>query len=292
MKYKHSKYVVNFSRVYLLIALICLYMGITGISFIPGPFPLVELNSQKSIQLEQVKTIYDKVIKQKPDNLFFAHFYRAARFLKDDYNDLLFYKVPVSDGDSFLSRIASFNQAVNSAYHMFKGSMIALLILSSGAVLLLLFLLVRPGYLASLLLGTFPGILIIVLKKRGLSFEPVTETYIAVFFVLGLVIYLFQLVFSFKYGKLTAQDTYVDLYELHIYRKTLFFFTFGMLATIFPILGDFNTSHSLAIWLFGAEVMGYIVFFMGILSLIVALIYFIAGIRAHKQITDEANERV
>jgi len=275
-----------------LIALACLYIAITGIPFIPEPFPLVELNSQESMQLEQVKTIYDKVIKQKPDNMFLTHFYRAAHFLEDDYNGLRFYKVPVSDGDSFLKRIASFNQTVNILYHMLKGSIIALLILSSGTVLLLLFLLVRPGYLPSLLLGIFPATLIIILKKLGLSFEPVTETYIAVFFVLGLVIYLFQLVFSFRYGKPTSQNIQASLSDLLLFRKFLAFFNIGMLATIISVLGNFDTAHSFAVRIFGAEIVGYVIFFMGIFFLLIALIYLIALLKANKQNTDESNKNL
>ena len=279
MAFPKSALIRLFIVLYGIIAISGIYIAYLGHSFMPEPLPLIDITVSKTAQYEQAKLILEQARKQQPDQTFFSEFYRGLWWLENDYEDLIDFREPKFEGDSYQKRLNSFNRSAATVSNIYKDAVFALSFLSSGSLILIIIMLLNPCHLNSVLLACYPVVTVFACVVLNINYDPL-EYYWVPFIAMGGVIFLLQLISSFKFGNCPEHQTDAGQSGLTIYRRGLFFLNFGVLILLGALLmatGSLSgSSHSmrtsLGLLTFGEEGVTFIGFIMGVVMIILGLI--------------------
>jgi hypothetical protein len=268
-----------FIVLYGVIATAGIYIAFLGHRSMPEPLPLIDITVSKTEQYEQAKLILEQARIQQPDPTIFNEFYRGLWWLENDYEDLIDFRVPKFEGDSYQKRLNSFNRSAATVSNIYKDAVFAISFLSSGSLLLIIIMLLNPCYLNSVLLACYPVVTVFSCVVLNINYDPL-EYYWVPFIATGGVIFFLQLISSFKFGNCPEHQTDAGIPGLTIYRRGLFFINFGVLILLGVLLmasGSLsNSSHSmrtsLGLLIFGEEGVAFIGFIVGVSMVILGLI--------------------
>jgi hypothetical protein len=228
-----SKLIPLLCVIYGLFAIAGFYVAALGHFSRPDPLPLIDETVGKPEQLEQAKRILAQAKKQEPTHVILSMFYRWD-WLKYEYESLSTYQKPAYDGDSFEERLNSYNRDVKRISATYAEAVTALSLLSAGGLILTIIMLWVPGYLVSLLLGSFPVWVVFTCILFDINYDILDYCWIP-FIVLGGIIFLLQLIYSFRFG-LPEHHTAEGIQGLMIYRRGLLMFNLGAFLLIGALL--------------------------------------------------------
>jgi hypothetical protein len=268
-----------FIVLYVLIAVAGIYIAFLGHSYMPLPLPLIDKTVPKTKQYEQAKLILEQARKQQPDQTFFKEFYRGLWWLENDFEDLIDFRKPKFEGDSYKKRLNSFNRGAVSILDIYKDAVFAISFLSSGSLILIVIMLLNPCYLNSVFLACYPVVTVFACVLLNINYDPLEYFWIP-FIVMGGVIFLLQLISSFKFGNCPEHQTDAGKSGLTRYRRGLFFINFGVLILLSALLmatGSLSSSShsmrtSLGLLIFGEEGVAIIGIIVGVIMLIFGLV--------------------
>jgi len=163
--------------------------------------------------------------KQQTGHVILDLFYKGW-LLEYDYKSLVKYKQPMYDGDSFEKRLKSYNVTARHISHIYQDAVTALTFLSTGSLVLILFMLFRPCYFSSVLLAGFPVLVVFVCVVFDINYDSLEYCWIP-FIVFGGVIFFSQLIFSFRFGR-PDHRTVEGLPHLILYRRGLLILDLGL----------------------------------------------------------------
>jgi hypothetical protein len=274
-----SRLIPSLCILYGLVAAGGLYLAVVGQKTAPAPLPLIDTSGIRAEQLDQARHMMEQAQQQQPDQMILTMFYKGW-LLEFDYRPLSTYSEPRYDGDSFERRIASYNDTAGLIDEIYRDAVNALAFLSSGSLILTILMLWIPGYLLSVLLAAYPVIVVFFCTLLDINWDPLEYSWIP-FGVLGGVIFLLQLVFSFRYGR-PEHRTVEGAPGLISYRRGLVMLNLG----VFMLVGALGmasgalsgTSRSartlVGMALFGEEGIALLGFLGGIV-LVISGVYYI-----------------
>jgi len=264
--------------VYALFAMAGIYIAALGYHSKPEPLPLIDETGDKLKQLEQARCIMEQAQKHQTGHVILDMFYKGW-LLEYDYKSLVKYKQPMYDGDSFEKRLKSYNVTARHISHIYQDAVTALTFLSTGSLVLILFMLFRPCYFSSVLLAGFPVLVVFVCVVFDINYDSLEYCWIP-FIVFGGVIFFSQLIFSFRFGR-PDHRTVEGLPHLILYRRGLLILDLGLFLLLGAMLMEggvnFGPGYSrkvrLGLALFGEEGIVVIGFIVGIILVISGLYY-------------------
>jgi hypothetical protein len=154
--------------------------------------------------------------------------------LEYDYKSLNKYQQPVYEGDSFEKRLESYNDSVKHILDIYQDAVTALTFLSAGSLILIIIMLWSPGYLVSLLLASFPVLVVFICALFGINHDPLEYCWIP-FIAFGGIIFFLQLIFSFRFGR-PEHHTVEGIQGLMIYRRGLLMLNLGVFLLVSALL--------------------------------------------------------
>jgi hypothetical protein len=264
--------------VYGLIAAAGLYVAVVGQKTAPAPLPLIDTTGTRTEQLAQAKRMMVQAQQQQPDHVILTMFYKGW-LLEFDYRDLSKYSKPLFEGDSWEKRIKSYNRTAGDIDWIYADAVTTLAFLSSGSLILIILMLWIPSYLPAVLLAGFPIVVVLICAVLGINSDPLEWIWIP-FIVPGGFVFVFQLIFSFRYGP-PRHRTPEGLPGLVLYRRGLFMVNFGIfllagavvMATGSSVGSGRSMRTSLGLALFGEGGVVIIGFVLGVLLVLPGVYY-------------------
>jgi hypothetical protein len=199
----------------------------------PEPLQGIDTSAERSAQVAQAKRTMRQAQGQQPGNVILSEFYRAW-LLESEYEDLAEFTKPLYEGDSFERRLVSYNSTVTHVDEIYEDAVVALALLSSGSLVLVLIMLWVPSYLVSVLLASYPVVIVFLCALAGINFDPVFQFW-APFPVLGAIIFVLQLIFALRYGR-PEHRAVEGLPRLIMYRRGLVMTNLGLFFLVGALL--------------------------------------------------------
>jgi hypothetical protein len=228
-----SRMIPLLGTVYCLVAIVGLYVAVLGQMTKPAPLPLIDETGKQSVRLEQARRIMEQAQRQQPGNAILTMFYKGW-LLESDYEDLAEYTKPKYEGDSLERRLNSYNRTVTAIDYIYQDAVYALALLSSGSLILIMLMLWSPGYLVSVLLAAYPVVVVLACAWLHINSDPLEWCW-GPFIALGGLIFVFQLVFAFRFGR-PEHRTVEGLPWLMIYRRGLVMTNLGIFFLVGALL--------------------------------------------------------
>ena len=262
--------------VYALVAAAGLYISVLGQMTKPDSLQRIEETEKQPVQLEQAERTMVQAQQQSPGNAILREFYRGW-LLESDYEDLAEFTTPSFEGDSFERRLEAYNRTVADVDEIYEDAVFALFLLSSGSMILVLFMLWSPGYLVSVLLASYPVVWVFSCAVLGVNHDPVFAFW-APFPALGATIFVLQLIYAFRFGR-PEHRTVEGLPGLMVYRQGLvktnlglFMFLCAMLMVSGTLSGPVRSLRALrGLALFGEGGIVLIGFVVGALLIVLGV---------------------
>jgi hypothetical protein len=267
-----------FIVLYGIIAAAGIYIAFLGHSSMPETLPLIDKTVSKPEQYKQAKLILAQARQQQPDQTIFNEFYRGLWWLESDYENLIDFREPKFEGDSYQKRLNSFNSSAATVSNIYKDAVFAISFLSSGSLVLIVIMLLNPCYLNSVLLACYPVFTVFGCVVLNINYDPL-EYYWVPFITMGGIIFFLQLISSFKFGNCPNHQNDEGMSRLTVYRRGLFLLNFGVLLLSGALLmatGSLSSSShsmrtSLGVLIFREEGAAVIAFFVGAIMVIIGL---------------------
>ena len=228
-----SRLIPVLSAMYCLVASVGLFIAVLGHLGMPAPLPTIDVDAARAESIEQAARILEQAQQQEPGNPILRTFYKGW-LLEFDYPGLAEYTEPQFDDDSFELRVSNYNSTVAIIDEIYEDAVVTLTALSSGSLMLAMLMLWAPRYFVSLLLGTYPALVVFVCAFLGINSDPL-GVYWAPFIILGATIFLLQLIFAIRFGR--PEHRTEDARPLLMrYRRGLVLTNFGMLLFVGALL--------------------------------------------------------
>ncbi len=233
METRRYKEVLVLSLAYGLVSLCGLYFAFFAYKITPPSLPDIDSTASRIEQLAQAERIAEQAIQQTPGYIVIHEFYKGW-ILEWDYESLRDYDQPRYDGDSFEARVAEFNNGVSRVRKFYLDSVYTLTFLSSGSLVLVLLMLWIPGYLWSVVLATYPLGIVVICVLLDINYDPLGYCWIP-FIVLGILIFVVQLAYSFRYGR-PQHRTPEGAPGLVLYQRGLMLATLGVITIVGAVM--------------------------------------------------------